>query len=247
MLALIDYDKEFTKIFDSICGVHSRWQVWNDFINLAAYDISNAVDSIHREKRTQSREFTAKKYKHNDMDCFAELFSITVSALEHNAEQDFLGSLYMNLNLGNKNAGQFFTPYSVCDCMGAMTDQSKSLNSAIDKKGWAAVHDPCIGGGAMLIALANHCKKHNINYQQKILFVGQDLDATVAKSAYIQLSLIGAAGYIVIGDSLAEPLISPNGSPLFAPTSREIYITPMYFSDIWKGRRLAYRMDKILR
>ena len=33
-----------------------------------------------------------------------------VADLEHNPDQDFLGELFMALDLGNEWAGQFFTP-----------------------------------------------------------------------------------------------------------------------------------------
>ena len=243
---MTDHKKEFSKIFDSLCGAHSRWEIWSDFIHLAAYDISNVIDGIHREKRTEYRESIAKKYSPAEMERFAGLFTTTVEALDRSTEQDFLGELYMSLNLGNKNAGQFFTPYNICEATGSLIGSSEKIKADIERNGWTAAVDPCVGGGAMLIAFANHCLKHDINYQRNVLFVGQDLDATVAKMAYIQLSLIGAAGYIVIGDSLTEPLVCPNGSPLFAPMQRETYVTPMYCSDLWEGRRLAYRMDRIL-
>lgn len=27
-----DYKKEFLRLFDSLCGKYSRWEVWSDFI-----------------------------------------------------------------------------------------------------------------------------------------------------------------------------------------------------------------------
>ena len=38
-------------------------------------------------------------------------------ALDQNQEQDFLGKMFMRLDLGNRSAGQFFTPYHVCELM----------------------------------------------------------------------------------------------------------------------------------
>lgn len=38
-------------------------------------------------------------------------------ALDQNQEQDFLGKTFMRLDLGNRSAGQFFTPYHVCELM----------------------------------------------------------------------------------------------------------------------------------
>lgn len=41
--------------------------------------------------------------------------SYTTMALDQNQEQDFLGKMFMRLDLGNRSAGQFFTPYHVCE------------------------------------------------------------------------------------------------------------------------------------
>ena len=241
------HKREFAKIFDSLCGAHSRWEVWGDFISLAAYDISNAVDAVHREKREEYREAIAKRYTPEELNRFAQLFTVTVDALDRNMRQDFLGSLLMQLELGNKNAGQFFTPYHLCEATAEVVGAADTLKAHLSSQGWISVSDPCVGGGAMLIAFANHCLRHEVNYQQKILFVGQDLDPTVAKAAYIQLSLIGAAGYIVIGDTLSEPAVSPHGTPLFAPMDRETFITPMFCSNVWTWRRRAYLMDQMFK
>ena len=48
------------------------------------------------------------------MEIAAEILNIIVMALENEPEQDFLGKMYMNLNLGNHWKGQFFTPYNIC-------------------------------------------------------------------------------------------------------------------------------------
>ena len=38
--------KELVKIFDTACYRHNRWQVWSDFVVMAAISISNAVQII---------------------------------------------------------------------------------------------------------------------------------------------------------------------------------------------------------
>lgn len=61
----------------------------------------------------------------------AKCFAIVVEALERNPDQDFLGKLYMSLELGNHWKGQFFTPYNVCECMAGITinDNMQTLES----------------------------------------------------------------------------------------------------------------------
>lgn len=45
------YKKEFLSIFNSLCGRHGRWEVWSDFIQLTAIDISNVTDKANAPKR----------------------------------------------------------------------------------------------------------------------------------------------------------------------------------------------------
>lgn len=230
-----DAPREFVKVFDRLCGARSRWDIWSDFLHMSAYTISNAVDMVHREKREKDYMTICKGYTEQEMLGFSELFAITVMALEDDPNQDFLGHIYMGLELGNKNTGQFFTPYTVAKLTAEM-----SVNiDAIKNKNFAVANDCCIGGGAMLIGLANALRENDINYQQKVLFVAQDIDQTCACMAYIQLSLLGCPGYVVVGDSLTKPL---TGHPLFAPMDRETFITPMYCSFEWEYRRFYHRI-----
>ena len=102
--------KAFVKIFDSICQWNSRWDRWNDMIMLFAIEIANTVDVEHRAERNKTYAAIARKYKPQEFRLFADLFAELVNNLERNPFQDFLGSMYMELGLGNDHAGQFFTP-----------------------------------------------------------------------------------------------------------------------------------------
>lgn len=90
----------------------------------------------------------------------------------------------MSLNLGNHWKGQFFTPYDICTLMSEITVGSEAVAEA-KTRDYISVNDPACGAGATLIAAANTFKRHRINYQQKVLFVGQDIDRVVAQMCYI--------------------------------------------------------------
>lgn len=150
-----DYKKEFLSIFNSLCGRHGRWEVWSDFIQLAAIDISNVTDKGNAPKRAADARNIAKKYSEDEIKRMAEMLMQMVYAIDENPDQDFLGELYMACNLGNDHAGQFFTPYNVCQCMSEITYDVPAL---LDGKGFIAVNDPACGAGALLLSFANICK-----------------------------------------------------------------------------------------
>ena len=93
----------------------------------------------------------------------------------------------------------------------------------IEKHGFISVNDSCCGSGAMLIAFARNCQEDDIDFQRKVLFVGQDIDPVVARMCYVQMSLLGMPGYVVIGDSLRYQLLVGKRHP-----ECEYLFTPMY-------------------
>lgn len=230
-----NHQKEFLKIFDTLCGRHSRWEVWADFITMAAIDISNVTDKVNAAERTEAYRNIASKYDRKEHDKFVSMLAEIVMGMEQNSDQDFLGELYMACELGNDHVGQFFTPYSVCRFMAELNGD---IRPEIEARGFISVCDPACGAGALLLAFANHCKANDICYHDKVLFVAQDIDCIVGLMCYIQLSLMGCSGYVVIGDTLAQPSTAYDRRGLLpcGPQSR-IWYTPFFSSDIWYGRR----------
>ena len=166
-------------------------------------------------------------------------------ALEENSEQDFLGNIFMKLELGSHWHGQFFTPYNICELMAEIN--SDNLKQQIEEKGWISVNDCACGAGATLIAAANVFRKHDVNFQDHALFVAQDVDRIAGMMCFIQLSLIGCPGYVVIANSLTSPLTG--NSALFPEEKeeQEFWYTPMWFSDVWNMRRAWNLMDLMFR
>lgn len=234
-----EFDREFINVFHQLTYRHSPWEVWNDFVIMTACTISNTVDTAHFNEREDLYLKTILKYEKSERELFPKLFDLTVDSLDNCLEQDFLGRMYMRLNLGSRNKGQFFTPYHVCEIMAEIT-LGNNLVDLIHKNGYISILDPCCGAGATLIAGINSAReqlsKANLNFQNHVLIVAQDIDPTVAMMCYIQISLLGVAGYVKVGDALSEPMT--NGD-----TTENYWFTPMYFSDVWVYRRMFRKMD----
>lgn len=218
------FQKEIYSKFRKLSDRFGPWQVWNSFVTLSACSISG------REKEFSE---ASKSYDVEELQQFAEMFALTVDALEANPDQDFLGDLFMRFELGNAWKGQFFTPYSVCRCMASITC---NIENELKERYWTTAHDPACGAGATLIAHANECRRRGTNYQTKVLYVGQDIDRTAALMCYVQLSLLGCPGYIVIGDTLCNPLVGRLLNPV-QQNGQDIWYTPMFYRDIWQIRR----------
>lgn len=229
--------KEFVKLFDTLTGAQHRWQAWNDMVWLFATSIANSVKTPYWDKREQRYLEIIRKYDAKRQQVFPELFAMLVNVMDDSVNAgyygDFLGELFMALELGNDSGGQFFTPYDVCRVMSEIT-YDDGLQNEIARKGWFSCNDCACGAGATLIAFAEVLQEHDVNYQQRCIFVGQDIDYTTALMCYVQLSLLGCAGYVRVGDTLTDP---GTGDVLFGDGGENTWYTPMFFAPAWEMRR----------
>lgn len=236
--------QEFMTIFKELCYSRSSWQVWADLITCMADSIANAVDKSEPRYSKREKEYQECVERLGGVEKPAQCFAVVVHAMELNPDQDFLGELYMELNLGNHWKGQFFTPFSICRLMSGMT--CENVDAQIEKNGYISVCDPACGAGATLIAAASTMRKCRHNFQNHVLFVGQDIDRITGMMCFIQLSLLGCAGYVCIANTLTNPMI---GDALFPEeqAGQEFWYMPMLASDVWHYRRLAHKMDILMR
>lgn len=233
--------QEFLKTFRQLTYRHRAWDIWRDFVIMLACSISNAVDKTHFEEREARYMQIIRKYNKQEQALFPELAAQTVLALEENPGQDFLGGIFMELNLGNESGGQFFTPYHVCEVMSKIAMEN-DVAQRVKEQGYITINDPCCGAGATLIAGVHEARKQlekqNLNYQNHVLVIAQDIDEVVAMMCYIQLSLLGIAAYIKVGNTFTEPMIRNDNLENY-------WFTPIYFSDVWTMRRALHMMEEL--
>lgn len=229
------------KLYNGMIGAHQMWELWQDSMTMFALAISNTVDFRFYDKRESMYLDIIRKYTKEEAQVFPKIFGEIVMQLDANPEQDLLGDLYMHLDLGSHWHGQFFTPYHLCEAMAKMELGLESYT--VDSIKPVSVCDCACGGGALLIAAANEFRKAiqhtGINAQNYICLYAQDLSQVSAMMCYVQLSLLGYAGKIKLGDSLLHPLLEEDDGP-------DIWYTPMWLNDIWCYRRLMQHMDKIM-
>lgn len=235
-------EKEFLDVFNRLCYSRSPWQVWADLISAIACSLSNVTDRTPEHFEAREKEYAQCIKRLGSVEAPAEILHILVMALEDEPEQDFLGKMYMNLNLGNHWKGQFFTPYCICKMMSQINVEN--VDRQIEEQGYISICDPTCGAGATLIAAANTMKGSNYNFQNHVIFVGQDVDRVVAQMCYIQLSLLGCAGYICVGNTLTNPLTGP----VLFPQEREgheLWYMPMFHSNIWQWRKIFHSLGSM--
>lgn len=214
------------KTMQQLARRHSLWEVWQDFIFMSAVSIANAVDHrAIREEREQQYLRTAAKYSADELQLICQALSEVMTALE--TPQDILGQTFMALELGNKWAGQFFTPDCVCQLMASMI-VDEGFCDFIRQNGFATLSEPSVGGGAMVIALVKAVHEAGLNPQQCIHVTAVDVDIKAVHMTYIQLSLLGIPAVIVHGNTLTAE-------------EWDHWYTPMHILFGWTARLAAQK------
>lgn len=205
--------KQMIKLFDSMAGKRSVYTIFNDWIKMLALSISCVVDPVTKKDRSEQYGAIASGYDAAELTKLAEISAYLVEALEA-CPSDILGYVYMHLEQGSKNLGQFFTPYHLCELMAEL-----SYNK-IEKQDEYTINEPSCGAGGNIIAALQCLKKNGINYQKDCEVVCQDLDYRCVYMCYVQLSFLGAKALVVQGDTLQEPF-----NPMKTKRAN-IFITP---------------------
>lgn len=180
---------------------HGAWRIFTDFCELAAIAVSNAVDVAQFDAREAMYLQAVKRYQPEEAGAFPKMFGHLIEALEAEVG-DVLGSVFHELELHNKWAGQFFSPYPLCRMMAAMTVGESDVQEKIAERGYLAALEPACGSGAMAIALAEELRAAKVNYQQALHVTAVDIDIKCVHMAYLQLSLLHVPAVVVHGNSL---------------------------------------------
>lgn len=145
---------------------------------------------------------------------------------------DFLGQIFMSLEIGSSEMGQFFTPYSLSRLMARLT--AGDARQQLEKAPFIMLDEPAAGAGSMVIAFAEVLLEQGINPQQALFARCTDIDATAAHMCYLQLSYLGIPAEVVIGNTLTLE-------------TRRIFRTPLWYLGNWSQRLRERRAVEVFR
>ena len=187
---MVDEDKKvITDIIQKLSDSKNRYQVFNDVVICCAYALANAV--LFNQDREDSFNNIIKSYGENGKEEFAKILAHLYNGYSKGEVKDILGEIYEEMNLQNKNGGQFFTPLSVCDVMTKITIDESGCKKQINEKGFCSISDPACGSGRLLYSAYSTLLDYDID-SKNILLIGDDVDIMCCCMTYIQLSLMGA-------------------------------------------------------
>lgn len=215
--------------FKMLCRCHRSLDVWRDWVSLMALTLSNSCDWVNYQPREKEYLSIVGKYSKEEVSIFVKMFSHLALASACPLAGDVLGEIYMSEDMGNKDSGQFFTPYSVCRLMASINTNADDIKKIYSEKGYLTISDPAVGAGATLLAMYETMLEAGVA-GEKVYMDGVDIDLAAAQMAYVQLSLRGVAATIKHGNSLSNEVWS-------------VWITPAFILNGW-GRRLKNEYSK---
>lgn len=188
---------EIVKSIQAMSGKYSPYQIFSDWITMSAISIQNNCTIVRNEiwnKREKQYIDVANKYDKEEIEVFSKMFQMLLEAMEMEI-RDWLGEIFMESECGNKNTGQFFTPWHI-----SLLTAESALPEKIEEK--IKLNEPSSGGGGTILAAAAVLKKRGINYQNVLNVVAQDLDWLAVYMTYVQLSITGISACVLQGDTL---------------------------------------------
>lgn len=184
----MNYKKEMIKEFNRLSTRFDLWTVFNDFLIITSTALSNVVDKNNQKSRENMYKKTIAKYNDKETESFSKLLILLTHWLEAEPK-DALGELFMELNLGNNNRGQYFTPMCICKCMASIS--LIDIDKHMKNKGYITLDEPACGAGATVIAIALHMRDLGYNYQKQLYVNATDIDMRAVMMSYIQFNLLG--------------------------------------------------------
>ena len=190
--------EEIMKDFQNAATTCSTGKLFEDTVACGAIAISNAVDFTKYDEREERYKQIMSGYRAEEQQKLPALFAKVLALLssvvyDNGAFNDYLGEIFMRLNIASDKAGQVFTPFHVAELMARATvgENTKTVQNEI-----LTICDPCCGSGVMSLAALDVLQRKGVNYARDVFIECSDIDIRCVYMTYLQLSLAGAPAII---------------------------------------------------
>ncbi|WP_454691103.1 N-6 DNA methylase [Achromobacter aloeverae] len=208
-----DHQRAIVRLLQENATAHRLARTFADWIEICAICLAN-LDLRAASRREERYLQIIKAYSREELDRFAQAFAHLQMAYEIRFSDapadskapycvdfaDILGRLYMSLDLGNDQTGQFFTPYEVSLLMARIGMQG--VGDRIEEQGFVRLQEPAVGAGGMVIASAQAMLEEGFDYQRTLHVTAIDVDPTCVHMAFVQFAMLSIPAVVVQGSSL---------------------------------------------
>lgn len=191
MSSLINHEKAFISLLNQTARYHKRHKVFEDFVSCSVIALENRL--CFSQTREDKYMRIISRYEKTDVSRLAQLLAHVVNGLQVGF-CDFLGRVFMQLDLGDKYRGQFFTPWEISLMMAKV--QLGDVSKVFEQRPFIMLCEPACGAGCMVLAYADVLNRAGYASHRHLWVSATDVDPLAAGMAYIQLSLCGVAGEV---------------------------------------------------
>ena len=191
-------------------GKRNSWKVFSDFCELAYCAVAKLT--AQTEERREALEARYMKcvgqYNREQAVLFSDMLGCLRLAHERPHEfgfQDFLGTVYEELELNNSKSGQVFTPWHLCQGMSSM---SLSSIETLSKTPVVTLADPCSGSGRLALSAADYIQTHGRDVSKELWVDATDLDVVCMQMTFLQFSMAGIPAVVHHGNTISQEIVS---------------------------------------
>ncbi len=216
--------KNFIKILEDIDRSKSRQENFKNFLEMANCAIAKKTQTDEKKANALEERYMEIVGTYSDKDevrKMPELLTLATLAICEGG-CDFLGELAGELEVLDKQNGQFFSPYNVSKLMAQI--QMPDMTGWIEDNGFFSLSDPAAGAGCMILAAADMVEEQGYYLMESMSVQAIELNRTTYHMLYIQLSLRGIAAEVIHGNSLTletyETALTPAAIHFFGKHGR---------------------------
>ena len=229
-------EQKFLKCFRQLAKGRSAEAVWDDMVSIISCTISNSNDPAAERWLAREKEYfgICRKYD-NDNDkihMLSQLFAYVMTAYIDNPEQDFLGSMYMELNIGRNRKAKGFTSYDFCRKLWEMTLSQEETEKQIECQDRIVVLLPCCDAGGTMLASSHRIEELGYDPVRQAIYEGISEDPVVAKMCYIQAALAGLPARIIITKDICKTMNNSGSRILEGDEISDVWYTPEYWNAV---------------
>lgn len=200
-----DHAAEAAKILKKASHRHTPSDVFLAFVDLAFCTFAKATaqtaerrDALEAQYMRQAKRWPKETMRKVFPQAAAE---IIMAYSDTEAVEDHLGRMAGELGLLSSEMGQFFTPMPLCKLSAAMS--LGDFGSTIQRKGYLTLMEPAAGGGAMVLACADHVRSEGYDPATSLWVEAVELNYSTYQMCFLALNLSGVAGVVYHGNSLS--------------------------------------------
>lgn len=209
-----NFKTRFIEVLESLDRYKDKGEHFRNFCTLSYCALAKQTAFTKEEADNLEERYMSvvHSYKNkDDVRKMPELMTLTLKALQQGG-CDFLGELATELEILDKDNGQFFTPYHVATMMSKIL--LPDIPKTIEQDGFFSASDPAAGAGCMLLSIADEVTQQGFDLSECLSIEAIELNRTTYHMLFVQLALRGIPAHVVNGNSLTLEVFEEAYTPI---------------------------------